>query len=187
MRAACCFDLLLTFPSKHRVQQASKHRKPKGVCKPCGSARQVCELSTLVLMKQLPALPGLPATGNTACSVSAEPCCMSSVLPASRPGPGSRASLRGGSGVAHMTDARRESRVVVFFLFLFFFFPVCVCVCVSGSSLCTVGSQLTDRMWGGLCHQRAGRCVPGYAGNYTVPRNLLLMSGCRQPEHIEIG
>lgn len=128
MRAACCFDLLLTFPSKHRVQQASKHRKPKGACKPCGSARQVCELSTLVLMKQLPALPGLPATGNTACSVSAEPCCMSSILPASRPGPGSRASLRGGSGVAHMTDARRESRVVVFFLFLFFFFFLCVCV-----------------------------------------------------------
>lgn len=71
-----------------------------------------------------------------------------------------------------MTNAVKDSKI--------FFF-------LSSSSLCTVGSQLTDRMWGGLCHQNAGYCLPSYARNYTVPRNLLLMSGCRQPEHIEIG
>lgn len=80
-------------------------------------------------------------------------------------------------GGVHMTNAVKDSRVFCKVLSIF----------LSSSSLCTVGSQLTDRMWGGLCHQNAGYRMPSYARNYTVPGNLLLMSGCRQPEHIETG
>lgn len=39
-----------------------------------------------------------------------------------------------------------------------------------GPSLRTVGSQLTDRLWGGLCHQLAGSGMPSDARRHAVPR-----------------
>lgn len=42
----------------------------------------------------------------------------------------------------------------------------------SSLSLRTLGSQLTDRVWGGLRHQHAGSGLPSYARRQAVARRL---------------